>query len=237
MAGGALLPAAARACEVDVRAAGGRLRARLRRLRRRLRLDRHLRARCRTRSTSAAAAGTSISKLQKKVDQAPAGQAVAGALSRPPTRRSTTARLAIASLIAYTSSTPKDQDALLDLAGQYQQLAQQYSTDYSSAQQQAVSGQLPSSVFAPAANTALGKAFADPSALKDPIGSAIQTQATEAENTALQNYQSATANAVDAYKKIASPEPERPVDPGAARRRPPRPRTTPPPRSPPTSAS
>jgi Flp pilus assembly protein TadD len=153
--------------------------------------------------------GTSISSLEKKVEKNSQNKDAWRALATAYETKHDTA-LAVASLIAYTKLAPKDQDALLDLAGQYQQLAQQYSTDYSNAQQQAVTGQLPSSVFAPSAGSALGKAFADPNALKDPIGSAVQTQATEKENTALQNYQSATANAVDAYKKIAALSPNDP---------------------------
>jgi cytochrome c-type biogenesis protein CcmH/NrfG len=153
--------------------------------------------------------GTSISSLEKKVEKNSQNKDAWRALATAYETKHDTA-LAIAALIAYTKLAPKDQDALLDLAGQYQQLAQQYSTDYQSAQQEAVSGQLPSSVFAPASNTALGRAFADPGALKDPIGSAVQTQATEKENTALQNYQSATTNALGAYKKIAALNPNDP---------------------------
>jgi predicted Zn-dependent protease len=153
--------------------------------------------------------GSSISSLAKKVEKNPQNKDAWRALATAYETKHETA-LAVAALVAYTKLAPKDQDALLDLAGQYQQLAQQYSTDYANAQQEAVSGQLPSSVFAPPAGSALGKALADPGALKDPIGSAVQTQATEKENAAIQNYQSATANAVGAYKKIAALNPKDP---------------------------
>jgi Flp pilus assembly protein TadD len=153
--------------------------------------------------------GSSVSSLAKKVEKNPQNKDAWRALATAYETKHDTG-LAIAALVAYTKLAPKDQDALLDLAGQYQQIAQQYSTDYTNAQTEAVSGQLPSSVFAPASNSALGKAFADPNALKDPIGSAIQTQATEKENTAIQNYQAATANAVAAYKKIAALSPNDP---------------------------
>ena len=153
--------------------------------------------------------GSSISSLTKKVEKNSQNKDAWRALATAYETKHETG-LAIAALVAYTKLAPKDQDALLDLAGQYQQLSQQYSTDYTNAQQQAVSGQLPSSVFAPPASSPLGKAFANSGALKDPIGSAIQTQATEQENTALQNYESATANAVAAYKKIAALSPNDP---------------------------
>jgi tetratricopeptide (TPR) repeat protein len=153
--------------------------------------------------------GTSVSSLAKKVEKNPQNKDAWRALATAYETKHDTG-LAVAALVAYTKLAPKDQDALLDLAGQYQQLAQQYSTDYSNAQQQAVSGQLPSSVFAPPASSPLGKAFADPGSLKDPIGSAVQTQATEQQNTALQNYRTASANAVGAYRKIAALSPNDP---------------------------
>jgi tetratricopeptide (TPR) repeat protein len=153
--------------------------------------------------------GSSVASLAKKVEKNPQNASDWRALATAYETKHETG-LAIAALVAYTKLVPKDQDALLDLAGQYQQLAQQYSTDYSNAQQEGQTGQLPSSVFAPPAGSALGKAFADPNALKDPIGSAVQTQVAEKQNTALANYRTATTDAVAAYKKIAALSPNDP---------------------------
>ncbi len=153
--------------------------------------------------------GTSISSLKKKVERNSHDKAAWRDLATAYETKHQT-ELAVAALLAYTALAPKDQDALLDLAGQYQQLAQTYSSDYSAAQASANAVQLPSSAFPPPASSPLGKAFADPNALKDPIAAAVQTRVTEQESTALQNYQSATARAEDAYKTIAKLSPDDP---------------------------
>jgi cytochrome c-type biogenesis protein CcmH/NrfG len=150
--------------------------------------------------------GSSISSLKKKVEhntQSP--QAWRDLATAYETKHET--GLAIAALTAYTKLAPKDQDALLDIAGQYQQLAQQYSTDYTNAQTAGNSALLPSTAFPFPSNSPLGKAFADPNALKDPIGSAVQTQVSEQQTTALQKYQAAATNAEGAYKKLAALSP------------------------------
>ena len=150
--------------------------------------------------------GPSISGLQKKVAKNSLDkQAWRDLATAYETKHET--NLAIAALVSYTNLAPKDQDALLDLAGQYQQLAQQYSTDYTNAQTTANSALLPSTAFPYPSNSPLGKAFADPNALKDPIGSAVETQVQEQQTTALQNYQSAASNAEGTYQKLAKLSP------------------------------
>jgi len=153
--------------------------------------------------------GTSISSLKSKVaknsQDATAWRNLATAYE---TKHD--AQDAVAALVAYTRLRPKDQDAWLDLAGQYQQLATQYSNQYTAAQATASAAQLPSSAFPLPASSPLGKAFADPNALKDPIAAAVQTQVSEQQTTALQNYQSSIRDAEGAYKTIAKLNPDDP---------------------------
>ncbi len=150
--------------------------------------------------------GPSISSLKKKVEHNSLDkQAWRDLATAYETKHET--NLAIAALVSYTNLAPRDQDALLDLAGQYQQLAQKYATDYSNAQTAATSALLPSTAFPFPSNSAFGKAFADPNGLKDPIGSAVETQVQEQQTTALENYDSAASNAEGAYKKLAKLSP------------------------------
>jgi len=150
--------------------------------------------------------GPSISSLKKKVEHnSQDKQAWRDLATAYETKHDT--GLAIAALVAYTKLAPKDQDALLDLAGQYQQLAQGYATDYTNAQTAGNAALLPSTAFPFPSNSPLGKAFADPNALKDPIGSAAQIQVQEQETTALEHYQSAASDAESAYKKLAALSP------------------------------
>jgi len=150
--------------------------------------------------------GPSISSLKKKVERNSLDkQAWRDLATAYETKHETS--LAIGALVSYTKLAPRDQDALLDLAGQYQQLAQKYATDYSNAQTAATSALLPSTAFPFPSNSAFGKAFADPNGLKDPIGSAVETQVQEQQTTALENYDSAASNAEGAYKKLATLSP------------------------------
>jgi tetratricopeptide (TPR) repeat protein len=150
--------------------------------------------------------GTSISKLQKKVDKEPqnakAWRDLATALEQK-----TRTQDAINALARYTALRPKDQNALAELASQYGTLANTYAADYQNAQAEASQQSSPGAVFAPASTTPFGRAFADPTALKDPIASAVQTQASTKQTTAYSNFQSAQRNAEDAYKKIVALNP------------------------------
>jgi tetratricopeptide (TPR) repeat protein len=152
--------------------------------------------------------GTSVSSLQAKVTKNPSNaQAWRDLATAFETKHET--QQAVSALQSYTTLRPHDQDALLDLAGQYQQLAQQYANDYSNAQTAAVQSQVPSSssIFAPPSTTPLGKAFASSSGLQDPITNAVQTRVTEQENAALTSYRTAGANAEATYQKLAKLSP------------------------------
>ncbi|HZQ16660.1 MAG TPA: hypothetical protein VFA82_07795 [Gaiellaceae bacterium] len=153
--------------------------------------------------------GTSISSLQHKVQRNPADATAWRDLATAYETKQRTSD-AVGALVEYTRLAPKDQDALLDLAGQYQKLAQTYATDYQNTQIQAASVAVPLSAFPPPANSPLGKALQDPKALKDPIAAAVQTRITEQQTTALSGYRSAVSNAESTYRKLARLSPNDP---------------------------
>jgi tetratricopeptide (TPR) repeat protein len=150
--------------------------------------------------------GTSISKLQAKVDKSPkdakAWRDLATALEQKQRTQD-----AVNALERYTALRPKDQNALAELASQYGTLATNYATDYSNAQAEASQHAAPGAVFAPASTTPFGKAFADPTALQDPIATAVQTQASSKQSTAYTNFQNAQRSAESAYQKLAALNP------------------------------
>jgi Flp pilus assembly protein TadD len=150
--------------------------------------------------------GTSVSKLEKKVAKEPknakAWRDLATALEQK-----TRTQDAVNALERYTALRPKDQNALAELASQYGTLANTYAGDYQNAQAEAAQHAAPGAVFAPASTTPFGKAFADPTALKDPIASAVQTEASTKQSTAYSNFQNAQRNAEGVYQKLASLNP------------------------------
>jgi Flp pilus assembly protein TadD len=150
--------------------------------------------------------GTSISKLQKKVNGNPTNPTAWRDLATALEQKQRTQE-AVNALVRYTALRPKDQNALAELASQYGTLATNYATDYTNAQAEAALGTSPSVVFAPASTTPLGKAFADPTALQDPIASAVQALASTKQSTAYGNYQTAQKNAEGAYQKLATLNP------------------------------
>jgi cytochrome c-type biogenesis protein CcmH/NrfG len=152
------------------------------------------------------AGGTSVSKLQKKVDAHPkdatAWRDLATALEQKQN-----AKDAVTALEHYTALRPKDQGALSELAAQYNNLSTTYANEYSAAQAQAAAQSPPGEAFAPPANSPFGKAFADPAALKDPIAAAVSTVSSTAQSTAYTSYIGAQQKAVAAYKKLAALNP------------------------------
>jgi predicted Zn-dependent protease len=153
--------------------------------------------------------GTSISSLQHKVQKEPENATAWRDLATAYETKQRTSD-AISALVEYTKLAPKDQDALLDLAGQYQKQAQGYATDYQNTQIQAASVEVPLSAFPPPSNSPLGKALQNPDALKDPIAAAVQTRITEQQNTALTGYQTAVSAAESTYQKLAKLSPNDP---------------------------
>jgi Flp pilus assembly protein TadD len=156
--------------------------------------------------SSSSGGGSSISKLQKKVNSNPTNPTAWRDLATALEQKQRTQE-AVNALVRYTALRPKDQNALAELASQYGTLATNYATDYTNAQAEAALGSSPSAVFAPASTTPLGKAFADPTALQDPIASAVQALASTKQSTAYGNYQTAQKSAEGAYQKLAALNP------------------------------
>jgi tetratricopeptide (TPR) repeat protein len=150
--------------------------------------------------------GTSISKLEKKVGTSPknaqAWRDLATALEQKQRTQD-----AVNALERYTALRPKDQNALAELASQYGTLATNYATDYSNAQAEAQQFSAPGAVFAPASTTPFGKAFADPTALQDPISASIQSLASTKQSTAYTNFQTAQQSAETVYQKLVALNP------------------------------
>jgi tetratricopeptide (TPR) repeat protein len=112
--------------------------------------------------------------------------------------------LAIAALTSYTKLRPKDQDALLELAGLYLSRASDWNTLYTNSQ--ALTQTLsPSPLIEPKASSALGKAVAS---LPDPLASAISSEfggASSNEYTKVIEYLNSR---VGVYQKLAALNPD-----------------------------
>ena len=150
--------------------------------------------------------GSSISKLQDKTvkspQNAPAWRDLATALEQKQRTLE-----AVTALETYAKLRPKDQGALAELASQYGTLATNYANDYSLARQAMAEQESPASAFAPPSTSPLGKAFADPAALKDPISAAVATLSAAKQQTAYTNYITAQGNAEGAYKRLVALNP------------------------------
>ncbi len=157
-------------------------------------------------SSGSSGSGTSISNLQKKVDKSPTNAKAWHDLATALEQKQRT-QDAVNALERYTALKPKDQNALAELATQYGALATTYATDYQNAQAEASQFAAPGAVFAPASTTPLGKAFADPAALQDPIAAAVQTLASTKQSTAYTNFQTAQKNAEGVYQKLVALNP------------------------------
>jgi tetratricopeptide (TPR) repeat protein len=150
--------------------------------------------------------GTSVSALEKKVAKEPTNAQAWRDLATALEQKQRT-KDAINALERYTALRPKDQNSLGELASQYGTLANSYATDYQNAQAEAQQYASPASVFAPEASTPFGKAFADPTALKDPISAVVQSEASTKQSTAYTNFQDAQRQAEAAYQKLVALNP------------------------------
>jgi cytochrome c-type biogenesis protein CcmH/NrfG len=149
--------------------------------------------------------GPSISSLQHKVQKHPRNADDWRALATAYEQKHSTTD-AISALETYTALRPKDQGALQELASQYGTEASSFQTQAQDAYQQAQLAD-PTAAFAPPATTPLGKAFASPAGLKDPIGSVVAAAATARATTATQQYNSLIARAESTYKTLAKLSP------------------------------
>jgi regulator of sirC expression with transglutaminase-like and TPR domain len=156
--------------------------------------------------SSSGGGGTSISKLQAKVTKTPTNAKAWRDLATALEQKQRT-QDAVNALERYTALRPKDQNALAELASQYGTLANTYAADYTAAQREASQFASPASVFSPPSTTPFGKAFADPTALQDPISAAIQKQASTKQSTAYSNFQSAQRSAEGAYQRLVALNP------------------------------
>jgi regulator of sirC expression with transglutaminase-like and TPR domain len=156
--------------------------------------------------SSSSGGGTSISKLQAKVDKNPANATAWRDLATAFEQKQRN-QDAVNALERYTALRPKDQNAIAELASQYGTLANTYAADYTAASNAAVQFIAPAAAFAPAATTPFGKALADPKALQDPISAVIRQQAQTKQSTAYANYQGAQKSAEAAYRKLVALNP------------------------------
>lgn len=152
--------------------------------------------------------GPSISKLEKRTRNEPQN---AQAFRELATAYETDQRNkdAIAALERYTTLKPKDTDALQELAGLYQRSLSDLNT-----QAQAIQAATPvadRSAFDPPASTPLGKAFADPSALQDPLTQALTTQITARFSELQQQANELQRNLLATDKKVVALDPNDPT--------------------------
>ncbi len=150
--------------------------------------------------------GSSVSSLQSKAAKHPNDPTAWRNLATALEQKQRTQE-AVSALEHYTTLRPKDQGALAELASQYGTLATNYSNDYAAAQQQMAEQESPASAFGPPSTTPFGKALASPTALKDPISSAIATLANAKLTTAYSNYQGAQSSAESAYQRLVNLNP------------------------------
>jgi cytochrome c-type biogenesis protein CcmH/NrfG len=134
--------------------------------------------------------GTSIGSLEKKTREHPKDPKVWRDLATRYEQDQRTSD-AIRALERYTGLRAKDADALQELAGLYSQQATTFRDEASAAQAQS-QVLSPASVFQPASTSPIGRAFADPTALQDPVANAVS--------------QTANTKASDAYTKLGDTE-------------------------------
>lgn len=149
--------------------------------------------------------GTSISSLQKKVQQSPNDVKAWRDLATAYEQKQRTSD-AVAALERLTQLQPKNTNTLSELASEYQQLAATYGNEYSAAQAAAQEA-APSTAFAPPSNSPFGRLYNDPKGLQDPIASAVASVANAKASAAYTQLQSTATKAESAYKKLAGLSP------------------------------
>jgi cytochrome c-type biogenesis protein CcmH/NrfG len=156
-----------------------------------------------------ASAGPSTSSLEKKTrehpDDAQAWSDLAANYAAD--QRTDDAIRALQHLVALR---PKSTDALQQLVGQYQRQLQDVATQGQSLQ--ATSPVVDVTNFEPPTTTPLGRAFADPSSLQDPIQQALTSQVTESLTKLQTRYSSIQQKLLAADKKLVAADP---TDPNA----------------------
>jgi cytochrome c-type biogenesis protein CcmH/NrfG len=148
--------------------------------------------------------GTSISSLKSKTDKHPSDPKAWRDLATAYEQKQKT-ELAVQALLHYTALRPKDQDALGELASQYSTLASTYQTQAQQAQLEAQN--LSTTGFAPPSTTPLGKAYADPTALQDPISQSVSTVENKKVSDAFTKLTNTEKKALATYKQLAKLDP------------------------------
>jgi DNA-binding SARP family transcriptional activator len=144
------------------------------------------------------ASGPSLSSLQKKTQEQPKNAAAWLAYANKLQQKGQPDDAASA-LTTYTKLKPKDQNALLQLAGIYLQRAQAWETLYSEAAQltQALA---PGSTLQPSSSSKLGQALGS---LTDPIANAVSSQTSSQTTNDYEQVLNYLSQREDAYKKLA----------------------------------
>jgi cytochrome c-type biogenesis protein CcmH/NrfG len=158
---------------------------------------------------SRSSGGTSISSLEHKAAKNPADAKAWRDLATAYEQKHRT-QDAIDALQQYVRLRPKDTGTLSELASEYQQLASDDYTNYTTAAEQAQVAN-PEATFAPPSTTAFGKVFASPTGLQDPIDQITSSQASTAAQTAYQGYQTAISQSEATYQRIAKQTPGDPT--------------------------
>jgi cytochrome c-type biogenesis protein CcmH/NrfG len=117
---------------------------------------------------------------------------------------------AISALQKAVALKPKDVDALQQLVGQYQRKLQDIAGEAQA--QQATSPVVDATLFEPPATTPFGRAFADPTALQDPIQQALSGQQTDALTKLQTRYSAIQLKLLDVDRKLVAADP---TDPNA----------------------
>lgn len=171
--------------------------------------------------------GPSISSLQKKVDAHPKDAASWRALATAYETKHET-QLAITALERYTTLKPKDTSSLQELASQYTSLADTYNTQAQNAEIAAQTANLAPS-FLPSSTSTIGKAFATGGPLR--TRSRARTSARRARRRRRRSVSSTPSKRRPRVRTTGSPNSRRPTRRcGSSSGRPPRERTTRPPR-------
>ncbi len=150
----------------------------------------------------------SVSSLQKNAQEHPKDAAAWRDLA---SRLATDGRTdeSIAAWERYTALRPKDDTGLRQLAGLLTQRGQdlQYQAQLAAYNAQSATG----GIFRPASTTALGKIYADPSALQDPISQAVANDANTAASEAYSKLSTVQKKAVATYRKLVVLDPKDPT--------------------------
>jgi cytochrome c-type biogenesis protein CcmH/NrfG len=145
--------------------------------------------------------GASISSLEHKTQKHPRDATAWRDLATAYETKQRTSD-AIRALEQYTLLRPKDTSAYAELATEYTTQAQTYAQQYQSTQADVSAVNLPSSTFAPPSTSPLGQAYSSAAGLKDPIGAAVQSVNSTAQQAAYTGYTTAQQNAEKAYQKL-----------------------------------